>query len=213
MNISLSIWREVIGLFLSRKIRKCFISGLRCYSISNLKFALIFALLLLCHGDVESNSGPRKSSNCQPLKLCHWNLNSILFYSISFLSPSVSSTLDSLNIDGYNLVRSDDPSSSKRGGVCCYFKESLPIRILKITPMTECLVLEMLYNNKLVIVSVIYRSPSQSSQEFAQFEMLFTQLLNYITSKKPFFSLVISMQGLSVGGPLTNKERKVTAYF
>ena len=46
--------------------------------------------------------------------------------------------------------------------------------------MTECLVLEMLYNNKLVIVSVIYRSPSQSSQEFAQFEMLFSQLLNDI---------------------------------
>ena len=37
--------------------------------------------------------------------------------------------------------------------------------------MTECLILEMLYNNKLVVVSVIYRSASQSSQEFAQFEM------------------------------------------
>ena len=81
--------------------------------------------------------------------------------------------------------------------------------------MTECLVLEMLYNNKLVIVSVIYCSPSQTSQEFSQVEMFFSQLFNDITSKKPFFqsSLVISMQGLSVGGPLTNKVRKVTAYF
>ena len=170
MNISLSMWRAVIGLFLSRKIRKCFISGLRCYSISNLKFALFFALLLLCHGDVESNPGPKKSGNCQPLKFCHWNLNSILSencfkvsllksfnalhnydficLSESFLSPSVSSTLDSLNTDDYNIVRSDHPSGSKKGGVCCYFKESLPIRMLKITPMTECLVLEMLYNNK-----------------------------------------------------------------
>ena len=40
--------------------------------------------------------------------------------------------------------------------------------------MAECLVLEMLYNNKLIIESVIYRSPSQSSQEFAQLEMLFS---------------------------------------
>ena len=47
--------------------------------------------------------------------------------------------------------------------------------------MTECL----------VFVSVIYRSPSQSSQEFAQFEMLFSQLLNDITSKKPFFSIIL----------------------
>ena len=77
--------------------------------------------------------------------------------------------------------------------------------------MTQCLVSEMLYNNKLVIVSVIYRSPSQSSQEFAQFEML----LNDMTSKKLFFSiiLVISVQGLKVGGPLTNKVGKVAAYF
>ena len=80
--------------------------------------------------------------------------------------------------------------------------------------MTECLVLEMLYNNKLVIVSVIYRSPSQSSQEFAQFEMLSSQLLNDIASKKTFqLSLVISMQGLSAGEPLANKVRKLTAYF
>ena len=109
----------------------------------------------------------------------------------TFLSSSVSSMLDSLNIDGYNIVLSDHPSGSKRGGVCCYFKESLPVRLLKITPMTECLELEMLYNNKLVIVSVIYHSPSQCSQEFAQFEITFSQLLNDITSKKPFFSIIL----------------------
>ena len=70
-------------------------------------------------------------------------------------------------------------------------------------------------HNKLVIVSVVYRSPSQSSQEFAQFEMLFNQPLSDITSKNPFFplSLVISMQSVSAGGALTNKVRKVTVYF
>ena len=74
----------------------------------------------------------------------------------------------------------------------------------------------MLYSNKLVIVTVIYRSPSQSSQEFVQFEMLFSQLLIDITLKKHFFpslSLVISMQGLNVSGALTKKVRKVTVCF
>ena len=104
----------------------------------------------------------------------------------TFLSPSVSSRIDFRNIDGYKVVRSVHRSGSKRGGVCCYFKGSLPIRVLKITLITECLVLEMLYNNKLVIVFVIYRSPTQSSQEFVQLEMLFSKLLNDITSKKPF---------------------------
>ena len=70
-----------------------------------------------------------------------------LCLSEKFLSPLVSSTLDSLNIDGYNIVQLDHPSGSKRGGMCCYFKGSLPIRILKITPMAERLVLEMLCDN------------------------------------------------------------------
>ena len=126
MYISLLMWRVVIGLFLSSNIRKCFISGLRCYSMSNLKFPLFFTLLLLCHGDIESNPVPKKSGNCQLLKFCHWNLNSIVsencfkvslleslnaldsydFICLSemFLSPSVSSTLDSVNNDGYNIV-------------------------------------------------------------------------------------------------------------
>ena len=231
------MWRAVIGLFLSCIIGKWLITALRCYSISNLKFALFFILLLLCHRDIKSNPGRKKSGNCQPLKFCHWNPNSILsenYFKVSllksfnalhnydficlsetFLSSAVSSTFNSLNIDGYNIVQSDHPSGLKRGGMCCYFQEGLPIRIMKMTPMTECLVLEMLYNNKLVIVFVIYCSPSRFSQEFAQFEMLFSQLLNDITSKNPFFLLfsVISMQGLSVGGALANKVRKVTLYF
>ena len=159
-------------------IGKCFISGLRCCSISDLKFVLLFALLFLCQGDIELNQGPKNSGNCQPLKFCHWNLNGILpenyfklyilksfnalhsydfiYLSETRLSHSVSSTLDSLNIDGCNIVRFDQPSVSKRGGVCCYFKESLPIRKLKTTAMTECLVLELLCNNKLVIISVSF---------------------------------------------------------
>ena len=178
MIISLSMWHAVVRLSLSRNIGKCFISGLRCYSISNLKIVLFFALLFLCQGDIESNPGPKKSGNCQPLTFCHWNLNSILpencfklsilksfnalhsydfvYLSETLLSHSVSSTLDSLNIDGYNIVRFDHPRVSKRGGVCCYFKENLPIRRLNITPMTECLVLELLCNNKLVIISLLF---------------------------------------------------------
>ena len=138
------------------------------------------------------NTGPMdwQSNALTTRPLLHISYNALHDYdficlSETFLSPSVSSTLDSLNIDGYNIVRSEHPGS-KRSGVCCYFKESLSIRILKITPMTECLVLEMLCNNKLIIVSVIYCSPSQCSQKFVQFEMLFSQLLNDIASKKPF---------------------------
>ena len=43
-----------------------------------------------------------------------------------------SSTLSynsNLKISGYTLVRSDDPSNKKRGGVCIYYKSLLPLRI------------------------------------------------------------------------------------
>ena len=42
-----------------------------------------------------------------------------------------SSSLDNLvDIQGYNLVRADHPDNSKRGGVCIYYKESLPVRVI-----------------------------------------------------------------------------------
>ena len=31
-------------------------------------------------------------------------------------------------LEGYNLIRSDHPSNTKRGGVCIYYKESLVVR-------------------------------------------------------------------------------------
>ena len=51
-------------------------------------------------------------------------------------------------IEGYNLIRSDYPSNIKRGAVCIYFKESLAVRIVNITSLTECLVCEVQYKTK-----------------------------------------------------------------
>ena len=81
--------------------------------------------------------------------------------------------------------------------------------------MTECLLWEMLCNNKLLIVSVIYRSPNQSSQEFLQFEILFSQHLMILLWKNLSFPIILSnlKQVLSVGGALKNKIGNVTVYF
>ena len=59
-----------------------------------------------------------------------------------------------LEIDGYNLIRSDHPNNIKRGGVCIYFKEILPVRVINIPYLKEALLLEMNYNKR-VIVSII----------------------------------------------------------
>ena len=80
--------------------------------------------------------------------------------------------------------------------------------------MIECLVLEMLYNDKLVIVSAIYRSPSQSSQEFAQFQMLFSHILNDIASENPFLHIILGdFSARSKCWCILDKLRNVIVYF
>ena len=45
----------------------------------------------------------------------------------TYLDSSIPDNL--IDIKGYNLVRADHPDNIKRGGVCIYYKESLPVRI------------------------------------------------------------------------------------
>ena len=132
-------------------------------------------LLLQCHGNIELNPGPQKLKP-KSLLVCHWNLNSLSAHNFSKLTQlkayiiCLSETyLDStipeslLEIDGYNLVRPDHPNNVKRGGVCVYYKELLPVRDISLPYFKEALFLEMTDNNKKIIVSVIYRSPSQNN--------------------------------------------------
>ena len=107
-----------------------------------------------------------------------------------------------LEIDGYNLVRADHPNDTKRGGVCIYYKESLPVRVINLSYFEEALLLEMTYHNKKVIVSVIYRSPSQSINEFDSFLFNLEKLVSDINNRKPALSIITGyfMQDLSRGG-------------
>ena len=60
-----------------------------------------------------------------------------------------SSTPDNLvDIQGHNLVRTDHPDNTKRGGVCIYYKESLPVQVINLPYFKEALLLEMSLNKK-----------------------------------------------------------------
>ena len=189
-----------ILLFCSHFIKSAFI------------YLLIFLYLftfLSCHGDIELNPGPRKEKK-NSLSVCHWNLNSLSAHNFSkltqlkaynaiykhdficlsetFLDSSIPDNL--LEIEGYRLVRSDHPNDIKRGGVCIYYKESLPVRVINIPFIKEALLLEMNYNNKKVFISVIYRSPSQTTDEFDSFLLNFEQILNEVRQGKPSLSVI-----------------------
>ena len=92
-------------------------------------------------------------------------------------------------MEGYKLIRADHPNNIKRGGVCIYYKESLPVRVISVSYFNEALLLQMSYNNKKVMVSVIYRSPSQTNDEFDTFLSNFQMLLNDINNRKPSLSV------------------------
>ena len=95
--------------------------------------------IIILSGDIETNPGPKHSLSSQSLNICHWNLNSlsshmyknvsllsvflfihkldIICLSKAYLHSETSSEDDNLEIPGYNIIKKDDPSNTKRGRV------------------------------------------------------------------------------------------------
>ena len=185
MAVNNGQWRECIGTFHGRiyfflKKKAC------CDPIIIFKWFFNFfhnsflSILVLKAVDIELNPGPNEKSHSY-FSCCHRNVNSLpndnycevsalkayntvykydfLCVSETFLNFSFESSDKDLMIEGYNLIRSDHPSNTKRGGVCIYYKESLVVRIVNITSLTECLVCEVTMQNKKGYVAVLNLNP------------------------------------------------------
>ena len=93
-------------------------------NIINYKVFVLIIMLLLIHGDIESNPRPkRRTSNY--FSSCHWNVDSIMAHNkLSFLSAynilhkydvicisethlDKSADNNALSINGYNIIRAD----------------------------------------------------------------------------------------------------------
>ena len=174
MPINTEQWRAGIGTFhgwiFFFTIKRACCDPINIYkSFLNFFFDSFLSIFVMKAGDIELNPGPNKKSHSY-FSCCHWNVNSLptdnyckvaalkaynsvykydfLCVSETFLNSSFESSDKDLMIEGYNLIRSDHPSNIKRGGVCIYFKESLAVRIVSITSLTECLVCEVQYKTK-----------------------------------------------------------------
>ena len=107
-------------------------------------------------------------SKGKTVSVCHWNLNSITTHNFSKLTQLKEyistykydfvclsdtcldySTPDNLlDIEGYNLARTDHPGNTKGGGVWIYYKESLPVRAINLPYFKEALLLETSFSKK-----------------------------------------------------------------
>ena len=65
----------------------------------------------------------------------------IICLSETYLNSDIPSDDENLEIPGYNLVREDHPSNS--GGVCVYYKSSLPFRVINVKYFQESISFEL----------------------------------------------------------------------
>ena len=166
-----------------------------------------FRFLILLSGDVQLNPGPCNNS-FQSFSFLHWNLNSIssnnfaklsslmslnslhkydfIGLSETFLNSEILSNNENLVIPGYNIVRNDHPSDTKRGGVCVYYKQSLPLRVLDLNYLEECIIFEVNIENKQCIFMLNYRSPSQTPDEFEDYLTNFQLNIDSVLNLNPF---------------------------
>ena len=110
----------------------------------------------------------------------------------TFLESNISNDDNRINIVEYSLLRADHPSNTKKGGVCIYYKDFLPL--LKkddITDLKEVLLTEITVDNEKCFFKCLYRSPSQNCDQFSDFCKDFSILLNNINDHRPSSSFIV----------------------
>ena len=157
LSLSLGIFVcHTIKIFLFSRFRK--IKGVFVSIFVFTFFVSFFSRKLLLSGDIETNPGPRRNLS-NHFTICHWNLNSISAHNFAkvqllkaylavhkfdivclsetYLNSSFPFDDDNLDIPGYIMIRVDHPANSKRGGVCMYYKNCLPLKVLEVLSSYE----------------------------------------------------------------------------
>ena len=97
-----------------------------------------------------------------------------------------------INIDGYSILRADHLNKSKCGGVCIYFKQSLPsIRRDDLSTMQKTKPTEISVENETYFFTCFYRSLSQDHDELENFCLELNVLLTSINNNQPACSILI----------------------
>ena len=98
---------------------------------------------------------------------------------------------ENLEITGYNLVEDDHLSNSIRGGVCVYYKSSLPFRVINVKDLQQSISFELRIGGKCCKFSCLYRSPCQTQDEFETSLKNFELTLDKIHGNNPFMTVVL----------------------
>ena len=94
---------------------------------------------------------------------------------------------ESLEILGYYLIRSDHSTNKKRGGICIYYKNFLPLKVTGIPLLEECIAFDLIISNKLCSFVALYRSRIQSQDDFAKCHDNFEMTLDLLSKTNRFY--------------------------
>ena len=87
--------------------------------------------------------------------------------------------------------RSDKDSGTRNGGVCLYFKESLPIKErLDLEILPETIVAEIKFHKKKVFIVLSYRQPNMSNDELIEYMRLMDNVYDSIRKENPTVSIL-----------------------
>ena len=115
----------------------------------------------------------------------------IICLSETYLDLSISTNNESLHIDRYNLVRSDHASNNKHRGVSIYYRSYLPLLVIKINCLKECIVFDIKLGDKFCNFIVLYRSISQSTDKLESFLKNAELTLDRVMQNTPYMMVLL----------------------
>ena len=89
------------------------------------------------------------------------------------------------------MYLADHPSNCKRGGLCIFYKAMIPLKVLNISNLNECFNFEVSIANKICRFIHLYRSPSQTQDEFQIFRSNLELNLDSLSSYNLFLTVLI----------------------
>ena len=140
-------------------------------------------------GDIKKTPGPLNNFS-QTFSIGQWNLNSLVVYNFTkvallkaylsvqrigifciskiYLNSSITEDDDNLQVPGYDLIRSDHPSNSKRGGVAIYYKNFLPLKLIDVNYLSESILFQLQIGSKICNFISLYRPYSHAPEFFTE---------------------------------------------
>ena len=89
------------------------------------------------------------------------------------------------------MIRSDHPSNRKRGGIAICYKNFLPLKLIGVNYLSESILFQHQIGSKICNVISLYRSPSQTADNFDSFHENLKLNLHAMTDNNSFLVVVI----------------------